>query len=330
MELAQMTCYNVAGTVIGFSPTLSPIEAIIEANFRLCPKTEQPPDLRISGSIVDKHDFFDALPKWLAPLTKNALTDMEPVMLVAQEGIAVIVRKPESMSCAWVSQDMDELHFVGSRYKEMPSPMVVQPLIAPLLRDIKIQSDQVLLHAAVTCFNESTGILVTAPGYGGKTTTTMSLVRLGAKLLGDDLVALTQNEAGIKALGIPEPLNLTLETMDFFEECRRFMDRIEPNASENKTPISPVEIYGSGCLIDQCRLHIAYFVKIDGSGPAVRRLGTKEALERFAAAHMFVRKQSIPPRNADRLLDLVANIKAYELLSGPDPCRIGPLDHIKS
>ena len=318
-----MKCYNVAGTVIGFNTPASPIESVIESNFRLCSKTQRPPTLKISGSTVDLNRFVDALPDWLAALASAAKPSFEPAMAVTAEGTAVIAKDHDSISCAWLSKNNKVLHFCGGRQGELPTPMVIQPLIAPLLRDIKIQAHQILLHAAAVCMNNGTGILVSAPGYGGKTTTTMSLVSHGAKLLGDDLVAVPPVDAQITAIGIPEPLNLTTQTMAYFEECRHLAAGLAPEASKTKTAVSPMDIFGPDCLMDQCPLHIAYFVRIDDKGPAVRRLGTREALEQFAAAHIFVRRQTISPHCADRLLDIVAHMQVYELFTGPDPIALG-------
>lgn len=64
------------------------------------------------------------------------------------------------------------------------------------------------------------GILIPAKRGGGKTTTSLGLIKENFKLVADDQVFLTQRGAVIYALGFERDLSLTEESLSFFPELK--------------------------------------------------------------------------------------------------------------
>lgn len=60
------------------------------------------------------------------------------------------------------------------------------------------------------------GLLLVGPSGSGKTTLTLSLLQVGWRALGDDVVALRQREEGITALALQRGFACTIQTMTFF------------------------------------------------------------------------------------------------------------------
>lgn len=110
------------------------------------------------------------------------------------------------------------------------------------------------LHgSAVT--KDGNGIIIPGGPEDGKTTTALSFLRAGFKILSDDQVFLQKRDSGIYALGFDDGIFITNKTISFFPELkifkevplykkgRQFKKRIEikklfPNSIAQKTKIS--------------------------------------------------------------------------------------------
>lgn len=315
--------FDVAGMTINIDGTFPLVVNAIETMFCLCPRSEQPPTLHIFGRSCDADRIPEMLPDWLALEMNNSARSLEPIFVSGSNGSSIIVKQEEKVCCAWLSTNHDKIEYVAGIWKDRPTPLTVQPAIVPLLRELMISKQQILLHSAAVRCSDGTGALIAAPGYGGKTTTTMAMIRNGAKLLGDDLTAILPSKGQVHALGIPEPFNLTDQTIAFFPECQSVNEFIPKPNSDGKRVFSPHDIYGADCLIPESDLHVAYFVKISDDGPAVRRMKTVEAMQNFAAVHMFAKDQLINGFSTGRLLDIISQLKVYELKTGPYPDQLG-------
>lgn len=318
-----MKTYEIAGTIIGVESTSLPILNAIDTMFCLCPPSTEQPTLHIRGRSCNFDDLVHALPEWLTSTTLNLNPSPEPFFISNGDGSAVVIKHAGSVCCAWITPDRPCLEFLASMRINQLTPLSVQPAIVPLLRELLLQKRQILLHSAAICCPDGTGALISAPGYGGKSTTTMAMLRLGAKLLGDDLTIIPNNKHQVHALGIPEPFNLTSQTLAFFPECQGIAEFVAKPYPDSKKVFSPNHIYGPDCLIADSPVHVAYFVRIDPNGPAIRRMNTTEAMQNFAAAHMFARNQLINGYSTTRLLDIISHLKVYELHTGPTPVQLG-------
>ena len=318
-----MKRYQIAGTTIGIGGTCPTIVAIIDMMFCLCPVSDETPSVVLSGHSANPDCFSQHLPDWIGQVVAGFGESIEPIFTRREEGVFVFLNNGESLSCAWLTANGRRFEFLAAKWKDGPTPLVVQPLIVPLLREIMLIENKLLLHSAAVQFPDGTGALIAAPGYGGKTTTTMSVVRQGAKLLGDDLTVIQPASGQIRLLGIPEPFNLTDYTIETFPELQGVSDLLPQKDPDSKRVFSPVDIYGSDCLIASCQLHTAYFVRLSDEGPAVRRLGANEAMQSFAAMHMFARHQPIDPFFTTELIDILSQIHVYEIQTGTQPEALG-------
>lgn len=318
-----MKMYDVAGTIIGIDGSNVPIVEAIETIFCLCPPSEQQLTLCIKGQSCPVDHILEVIPAWLASAANRLDESPEPIFISDDNGTAVVVKHDKTIACAWLTTDHRHLQFVGGKRENRLTPLVVQPLIVPLLREVMLRKRQMLLHSAAVRCPEGTGVLIAAPGFGGKSTTTMSLVRQGAKLLGDDLTVIQPVDDQVVASGVPQPFNLTAQTIQFFPECREIDEFVAKPHPDDKKVYSPIDIYGSDCLIDKCPVSVAYFVRISTEGPTAIKMSTTEAMQNFAAAQLFARGQSLDAFSTSRLLDICSRMKVYQLKTGPNPKQLG-------
>ena len=327
-----MNTYQLRGTDIGIDGTNVPVVEAIDAIFCLCPPSRNNPELTIFGCACDVDEFDGQLPGWLAPRIRTIEPSQEPCFLLNGMGLAVVIKQVDSICAAWISPDNRRLEFLSGFRKDRLTPLAVQPAIVPLLREILSRKKQILLHSAALRCPDGTGALISAHGYGGKTTTTMAMLRLGAKLLGDDLTIILPDDNQVRAAGIPEPFNLTAQTIAFFPECQGVAEFIVKQHRDSKRIFSPHDIYGPDCLAPDTVVHVAYFVRIDPEGPSIRRMNTAEAMQSFATAHIFARNQPIDAASSARLIDMISRIRVYELFTGSRPDQLGQwlMDNIAS
>ena len=199
----------------------------------------------------------------------------------------------------------------------------VQSVLPPILREFFVRHGLLLMHSAALRLDGGKGILIAADGGGGKTTTAISLVRRGAKLLGDDLNALDISDGGIKVLGFPEMMNITPETMSFFAELEDAPSRVPEGYSGHKKVVAPSDVYGEDCMAEEAEVKVVYFVRVSNEGPRVKRLGSAEAMGRLIHCQTFANGQVPDDFVFSRLSDLLENAKAYVLETGKSPEKLG-------
>jgi hypothetical protein len=237
--------------------------------------------------------------------------------------IAVVTQSELALCYAWASEARDRLRLVFQKRCAGPAPLSVQTVMDPLLREVMLSRQHVLLHAASVACPNGIGVAIIGDGGGGKTTTAVSMLRLGAGLLGDDLIGVRSDSEGATAVGIPEPLNLTAQTMAFFEEFASVEGTSVAPYSHTKRFVKPQEVYGDDCLTEECSLHVVYFARVTETGPACKPLSVGDALSRLIRAHTFAEAQRVAPESVSMLLDILAHVKPYELHTGPDPSALG-------
>jgi hypothetical protein len=199
----------------------------------------------------------------------------------------------------------------------------IQPVLNPLLRELWLDRKTLLLHGAGVRGRSGGSILLLADGGGGKTTTALSMVRRGYRLLGDDLV-LVDTEAGeVSMAGIPEPLNITAETMRFFPELAPAAERMGNMPRGTKTMVMPTDAYGADVLVDRCGLRAAYRVKVTPRGPAAQPMDSRTAFGVLVRSHLFAEGQRVTEFAFDRISALLSACPFYELQTGPDPVALG-------
>lgn len=199
--------------------------------------------------------------------------------------------------------------------------MCITSVLVPLLREIMLDSNLLLFHSAAVACPDGTGILFFADSGGGKTTTSLSLMRLGARLLGDDLIMVGDDDKAIQMYGFPEPLNLSRQTMQFFPELTHFIQTAEPNGT--KLVVSPQDVYGTHCFQENVPLHVAYIVHKSQGYPHVEQINPQDSLGFLIRAHTFARCQSISRGALDKMYHILDSIRFFRLHTGSDPATLG-------
>ncbi len=341
-----MDSYRLPGVTISVEGPETPIQSIIAALFQLCPRQSGSGEIRLTSRLVNESRVAEVLPEWIARQIAAVQPILDPLLMTGPGGEpAAIARTGNSIGCAWLNEAGNEITFVASA-ADAPQPnrppshtdrplvakstpygaiveLSVQSVLIPLLREVLLRRDFILVHGAAALCPDGTGVLFVADSGGGKTTTVISVLRKGARLLGDDLVAIQADAARVRAFGIPEPMNLTENTIGFFDELRAAANSIPGRPDFHKKVVTPQQIYGPNCLAEQCDIHAVYFVHVAPEGPSVRLLAAGEALNRLFQAHRFAREQRIAERSFEQLSALVGRARCYELSTGPVPAALG-------
>lgn len=319
-----MNNFELAGMSISVKASPYRIQSAVGAMFQMLNRTDKAADIHLEGQGFYYDEIYKSLPKWLQSKIYNNDLDVESVLFVGPEKqIAAAAIKDGLLFCAWTSKMKNEIRFACSMKKTGTSTGLFQPVLVPVLREVFLNRNCFLIHSASVFCSNGLGFLIIAPSGGGKTTTALSLVRIGAKLLGDDLIVIKISNNNITAFGIPEPMNLTNETMNFFHETKRFSDTIAHIPGYAKKSVLPKQVFGPDCLIPHCPVHIVYFINVSKDGPNVRPLPVGEALKKLLLSHAFSRNQEINASSVSQFCTILEQVSAYELNTGPDPENLG-------
>lgn len=341
-----MANHRLPGLDLSVTGPASAVRSLVDAMFQLCPPAPATGGMPLDCRIIDERHVGDHVPAWLAEAVAAVGSVPDPVMVAgAGRARAAFAHTATGLCCAWLNEARDRMGFVATVRQDIPprdaatpgaaglmpvsascernAALSVQSVLIPILREAFLDRGLLLLHSAAAVLPDGRGILLAADGGGGKTTTVLSILRLGARLLGDDLTVLDAREGGVRAFGLPEPMNLTAETIDFFDELRDLTNAIPGRPDSHKKTVSPCAIYGADCLAEACEVAAMYFVRIAPDGPAARPLRPGEALDRLFRAHIFARNQRIGALSFAQLSDALARVTAYELQTGPCPRSLG-------
>ena len=91
--------------------------------------------------------------------------------------------------------------------------VVTRPLLTLALMELVRRRGLFPLHAACLARGDA-GVLVCGPTGSGKSTLTIALLEAGLDFLGDDLVFLEPQGAGLRALGFPDELGITADAAE--------------------------------------------------------------------------------------------------------------------
>ena len=174
------------------------------------------------------------------------------------------------------------------------------------------------LHAGLVSLDGLGTLLVAGDAAHGKTTTTLSLLRRGGLLVGDDTLYIDPAERCI--WGLPKPLNLSPRTAQTFAELTA--RHPNPVAAESGKSSYPAALLFPGAL----RPSLSYpdwllFPRITGE-PTTRLepLAPTDALGNLMTASALVAVDELAggEEHLAALLALVSHGRSYELLLGLD------------
>ena len=319
-----MTVYDLPGISLSVAATSPRIEKALKNIFKECPLAQTPPDVALKGSGVKHNDFVEHLPSWIVSRLPDLKPNMTPVILYGpSQQAAALGTCDDLIFCAWNSKHGNEINFICTVNDNEYAYGLFHPVLIPVLREVYLQRGFFMLHSAGIRCPDGTGALIIAVSGGGKTTTTLSMIRQGAGLLSDDLIILKPSSDSTQAGGIPKALNLHDETISFYDELKRLPDSSFVQQHKEKKSVSPTRIYGKECLCSDTDIHVIYFVKISAAGPYVKPLPVAESLKRLALAHGFTYNQKLEAQSIKGLTLALQHANAYELSTGPDPIKLG-------
>ncbi len=230
-----------------------------------------------------------------------------------------------SVFCCYYRPTDKVIHYV--LYKKNPGAVLlsVSSVIVPTLSELFFQHAKMLFHAASVYIPEAdTGVMIAADSGGGKTTTTLSLLRNGAKMICDDLtlVGPGQNKT-LTMSGFPEKMNLTEDTICFFPELAALRNEIAPNFHSKKYPVLISDVYGNNCMAKSCRLDLIYFISRKDDTPSATPMNLSEAFGKLLKACTFAIEQNPTKERASKLFSILGSAKIFKLNSGTDPDLLG-------
>jgi hypothetical protein len=347
-------CFQVSGITFSVAAKDPELKQQIDQIFSLCEKTNQNGDILVEAEIALSQNLTTSIPHWLIEI----LTELDaPQGLVSmfrgpskEPAVAVICDK--HISCAWLSAPKkiqivllqkgnqppeskpkppqafrnssgnSSLQFASEKSGTITSS--VQSVLPPLLREVFLsQKKRLLIHSAALRCPDGTGILLIADGGCGKTTTALSTLRKGAQLLGDDLNFIEIGDAHVKAIGFPEMLNLTSDTISYFKELHHVRSRVIQGSGSHKKIVSPYDVYGDNCVIKTSDINVIYFIDICNRGPSVRKLTFGGAIGKLMHSQTFANNQILDKYVFEKLSDMLEKINAYDLRTGSCPEYIG-------
>jgi hypothetical protein len=300
------------------------VRQALEWLFQVCQQSSELSDLHLEAGGMGTDRIMDAIPDWVRPVLPR--NDADPFMVEGPHGeTATVGRFYGLLFCAWINKKQTVVRLAcemgDEEHPQSTLLSIISLVLFPVLRDVFLRRQGILLHAAAIKCPNNKGVLLIAESCGGKTTTSLSLVRLGAKLVSDDLVVMTFSDDKGTAHGLPKPLNIRLPTVEYFEELRQFA--LPANPLTGKSSANPQSIYGAACLETSCAINVLYFLNLSITGPSLRRIGVGEALEKLLASHAFCVRQPTGAESVIGLCNLLSLVPAYQLDTGANPGHLG-------
>ncbi len=323
-----MECYSICGIPFLLQGAASPAREAVVAMFSCLPRLRAQRFIEIAVYQPERGEALASLlPPWLRTRIETLAEDDGVTLVYGEAGdCAALAANRQAVYCAWLRADTRKLSYVALKKTDALTPLSVSSVLVPVLREFFATRGWSMLHAAALQTVSGQGVLLMADSGGGKTTTALALLRAGARLLADDLVVLRADAGAVHLHGIPEALNLTPKTMDFFPEAAaaaaaQSEATVLPNG---KRVLRADAIYPHACLSDSCRLHAICFLRIGGNAPQLQPLDTATAFGRLLHAHTFARGQRPLAAAMTMHSRALEAAPAFELLTGPDPRALGP------
>lgn len=192
---------------------------------------------------------------------------------------------------------------------------ISHPMFTLPFMELMKRRERYALHAATLAVGQQ-GVIFPASSGSGKSTLTLALLRGGLGYLGDDMVYLTRDVEGVRALAFPDEIDVTDATARFFPELHHLLDR-PPTPGWHKRPIWPEEIYGAE-FVPTCRPAALIFPRIaNAATSALMVMDRDEALLELTPNVLLTERRS-SQGHLDMLGELVSISSCYRLETGRD------------
>ncbi|SLM32113.1 hypothetical protein MTBBW1_60013 [Desulfamplus magnetovallimortis] len=262
------------------------------------------------------------LPEWLQTEIISCDFSIQPRLFYKTHQLAAVVKENQTLFCALLNRNDNSIDFITISSRE-PHGGIYTPLITILFREILNSYGYTLLHSAAVCYPDGTGALIIGESGHGKTTTALSLVRHGARLLGDDLTLIELKENSVIAHGVPERLNITEDTYAFFDELKEMPLEALSRKNQLKKTVDPEAVYGESCWQNKTEINYIFFPEISKKGPLLKPLKSNKILEKLIKSHGFCCDQKTDADAMYRLISIADITNSYKLFTGDDPASLG-------
>lgn len=326
-----MDCVSICGVPFCLQGPASPARAALAAMFACLPRQNASSYITLRVHQLEQFKALEALvPPWLQAYV-HAQPEGGDVVLVYADGgdCAALAVNRQAIYCAWLSVAAQRICYVALKKTDSLTPLSVSSVLVPVLREFFATHKMLLLHAAAVRIPSGHGFVFLAESGGGKTTTALTLLRSGAQLLADDLVAIRLENGVLQVQGIAEALNLTPQTMAFFPEVQAAADAVFkrnflPFLPSGKCILAADAVYAQAYHHAACRLHGLYVLQLGGEQIRLEPLGVGTAFGKLLHAHSFAQGQR-PQATAMALCSTVLErVPLFVLQTGNNPQALGP------
>ena len=171
------------------------------------------------------------------------------------------------------------------------------------------------LHAAGFS-QDNKAILIPGTSGAGKSTLAITLLRSGFGYLSDDMVFLRRHSGELQAVGFPEDVDVSDQTIDFFPELD-FLKHCPKAAGWPKKQVRVDEVYGVE-LVCEARPGAIVFPRISVNGrSALRPIGADEAFLELVSNVLLTEGHSCQS-HLNILTELAKQTPCYRLETGRD------------
>lgn len=323
-----MECVNICGVPFLLQGEPSPAHAAIAEMLHCLPRQNADSFATLSVRQLEQEvSLHNYLPAWLPAHIENLPVSDEVQLVYGDAGnCAALAVNELARYCAWMHAGTQHLHYLAQKRATGLTPLSVSSVLVPVLREFFAAQDKILMHAAALQTPAGHGVLFLAESGGGKTTTALSLLRSGARLLADDLVALQPAAGTLYMHGIAEALNLSAQTMAFFPELENAVRALSAQTvlPNGKQVLAADRVYAQAYTHKSCPLHAICVLQIDRDKPQLQPLSVQEAFGLLLHAHTFAQGQK-PSHAAMTVCSLaLATLPTYTLFTGANPQALGP------
>jgi hypothetical protein len=306
-----------------------PARQAIEFMFDFCRPLDgpgKPCAQQVTARITINNDYLSSpLPGWIDKQIADRREYDHVHAFYGPDGeAAALLSNRDGFVCGLLNKGADRIDLTLGKTGSMPSLMMSPSAIfTPLIQEVLQRRRHLLFHSAGLRLQDGTGSMILADSGGGKTTTALALLRKGASMLADDLVIYTRENSIPVIHGIPEPLNLTAATRDFFPELRTAGSLPARDGVTTKVVFDPRTVYGGNCFGAKTQLHVIYFVEVSSGRPRLAPIPPQAALGKMIKGCTFAFGQRLARTSGSSLFDLAATIPCFSLHTGSNPDFLG-------
>lgn len=321
---AGRPCFTIGGLPLCLAEAPDLIAESMGKAFSMSRSTEAADSVVMTAAFRDDDAFAAAIPPFIRERYDSLPENENPVAFTGPDGgFCCLVRNGGTASAAIVDVDGRTLRLECQRLTRGTAPLHFQSVLIPALKHLLLKRGKLLLHAGCVAAGDGRGVLFVGLSGAGKTTTCIALTRAGFRYISDDLVVLSFVDGRPVVEGIREHMNLTRQTIEFFPEFSRFKDEVKRAGLGGKAPVDPVELFGADRMADRAVIDAVMVIVIGRDGPRLEPVNPPAILNVILQNHTFETGMSIPRQSMDILWNILGSVRAFRLMTGPDPTAMG-------